>query len=460
MNKPSAGFADVLVGLQYGDEGKAKIVDLLAHDYDIIARFNGGANAGHTVITPHGEAKLKQIPSAVFHANKVLYIGSGCVVNMVKLAAEIKTLADLGISLKQRLFISHRCSVVQPHHIALDLEYGSVIGTTGKGIGPCYADHSIRMKGHDRSGIQLKDLCSDPSTAFTIVQKNLSKEIQPPLSASQISSALAEIEAAWELVAEYVVEDDLFLTKRVSSGERVLFEGAQSVLLDTTFGEQPYVTSSRTGPSYAYTGGDLSCRFHRKSIGIVKAIMSRVGAGSFPSEFGGSASAEYCNTAASRWIGREEESRLDYLALLRSASPLDIGKGIRIQAGEYGTGSGRPRRIGALDLVNLKATVAFHGIDEVFINRCDSLSLFKLTRNGRIPTVVEYGKSHPDVKVKTMEFEGFDLAELDTAQGKAIPPQLEQLIDFIERYVDCDVVGVGVGPKRSDNISRTAKGRK
>ncbi|MBN9115023.1 MAG: adenylosuccinate synthetase, partial [Pandoraea sp.] len=153
-----SGYADVLVGLQYGDEGKAKIVDMLAADYDIVARFNGGANAGHTVQTPRASARLAQVPSGVFHSGKLLYIGSGCVVNLTKLSDEITTLRNAGCQLATRLYLSEHCTVIQPVHLDLDAGHGAGIGTTGNGIGPCYADLSLRWQRGIRTVVQIRDL--------------------------------------------------------------------------------------------------------------------------------------------------------------------------------------------------------------------------------------------------------------------------------------------------------------
>jgi adenylosuccinate synthase len=453
----SSGYADVLVGLQYGDEGKAKIVDMLADSYDIIARFNGGANAGHTIDTPHGSARLMQVPSGAFHSGKLLYIGSGCAVNIVKLAAEIDALSAQGVRLDGRLFISHRCVVVQPIHILADRAHGQSIGTTGNGIGPCYADRAARMRAGKRTTVQFRDMLSDEDNAFRIMQANSdSNSFHVTLDESSEDGWLelfASMRSAWEQVRPFVCNDDLFLSNKVVNGARVLFEGAQSVMLDVVQGDQPFVTSSHTGPAYAYVGGDLPCRFHRKSIGVMKAIVSRVGAGEFPAELGGTRSARYCAEAAASGIGQaEERANADVEALLASDDDFDTGLALRVLTGEYGTGSGRPRRIGLLDLPQIRRAIALHGIDELYINKCDCLTHFDQTSNAVIPVIVAYRTEGAVAQAVIEKFPTFDPLD-DTMPASGIPAALKALLQSIERHAGCPIAGVGIGPRRADNIS-------
>ncbi len=267
------GYADVLVGLQYGDEGKARVVDHLAAGYDVIARFNGGANAGHTIATSDGTLRLRQVPSGVLHPRVSLYIGSGCVIGLQQLASEIEMLAGLGIDLAARLTISDRCPVVQPAHFLSDRRDGGRIGTTGNGIGPCYAELAARMRGGERSAFQLRDLMLDESRVFEQMARLASQHTD-----EDIPGLIQEMRQAWQVVRPFVTHNPVALLERVEGGARVLFEGAQSVMLDVVQGAQPWVTSSHTLPSYAYVGGDLPCLYHRKTIGVAKAIVSRVAA--------------------------------------------------------------------------------------------------------------------------------------------------------------------------------------
>jgi adenylosuccinate synthase len=434
------GYADVLVGLQYGDEGKAKIVDHLAHGYDIIARFNGGANAGHTIRTPVGSAKLAQVPSGAFHPDKLLYIGSGCAVNLEKLAGEIDALERAGPTLDGRLLISGRCVVVQPVHIRMDVLHGSDIGTTGNGIGPCYADLAIRMRSGCRTVVQLRDLHENLDLAFgQMAAYDRLSEARSEAHEADIAACLDRLRAAWTRIRPFVTMDDLFLTRLVRAGKRVLFEGAQSLQLDVSLGDQPYVTSSHTCASFAYVGGDLSCRYHRKTIGVAKAIVSRVGAGPFPSEFGGMASASYCARAAREGMGREaERTRFDPQALLASGDPFELGIALRMLTDEYGTGSGRPRRIGALDVSQLADAAIRHAVDEIYLNKCDSLALFPDKASGAIPVFDE---------ASVRWFPAFAVP-LNTS----LPPSLRGLMAHIERRTGCRIAGIGTGPARGDII--------
>jgi adenylosuccinate synthase len=447
------GYADVLVGLQYGDEGKAKVVDWLAPDYDIVARFNGGANAGHTVVSERGTFKLAQIPSAVLHDQKLLYIGSGCAVNVVKLAAEIQSLTAAGIQLDGRLYISANASLIQPHHLVKDFVEGQLLGSTGNGIGPCYADRAMRMIGGARVGLRLEDLMRKRQLAVRSMNDSLVQAL-PRFDVKPAPWGTDELLRAWTTVSAYVVEDPQFLVRRVKSGARVLFEGAQSVQLDVGAGEQPFVTSSHTDPGYAYVGGDLSCRFHRKTIGIVKAIVSRVGAGTFRAEFGGSRSESYCAHAAANGIGRRHElETFDPLKLLKSSDGFDVGIALRMLTNEYGTGTGRPRRVGMLDIPQLRDTIERYGVDEVFINKVDCLTHFEASASGTIPIVSDC-RNGSDVTIATLPAFGKSGIE-DAIAGKPSAP-LKHFLDFARANLGCEIRALGVGPKRTDTLSLEA----
>lgn len=433
-----SGYADVLVGLQYGDEGKARVVDHIAGDYDVVARFNGGANAGHTIATPQGAVRLRQVPSAVLHPAVSLYIGSGCAIGLAQLAEEIAMLAELGIQLQGRLAISERCLVVQPLHVARDCAQGASIGTTGNGIGPCYADHALRARGSERTSFQLRDLVQDAEAVFRQMAVAAGHDGDPVDAA-----AFDAMRSAWLLVRDYVISDSGYLAQRVAQGARVLFEGAQSVMLDVTHGEQPWVTASHTVPAYAYVGGDLPCRYHRKTIGVAKAIVSRVGAGRFPSELGAQRSAAYCADAAHQGIGREQEAAAhDPIALLAGDEPFHVGMAIRMLTGEYGTGTGRPRRIGLLDIAQLRRTVQQHGVDELFLNKCDALALFAQTRDPAI-LVVDDG-----LESATRRFPAFAMDALPNHSADPLPPQLDVLLRWLADTLGCRLRGVGLGPAR------------
>lgn len=459
-NRVETGYADVLVGLQYGDEGKAKIIDVLAPNYDVIARFNGGANAGHTIDTPQGQISLKQVPSGIFNENTKLYVGSGCAVNLWKLSVELDAIAAHGIDLRGRLRLSDRCAVVQPMHLLLDQRNGRQIGTTNNGIGPCYADRVMRMRDGIQVNIQLRDLLRDTDAALAAMVKNVAGELSVATDQvrQEVDEQLRSLPSLIDKLRPYVESDRAYLSKLVNQGARVLFEGAQSIMLDVVHGDQPYVTSSHTIPSYAFVGGDLSSRYHRFTIGVAKAVVSRVGQGPFPAELGGERSAKYCADAAITGLGkRVEAEQYKPEELLKSKDAFDVGMALRMMTGEYGTGTGRPRRIGMLDLSQLKEVVQTFGIDFVYINKFDCLSLYEKTVYGGVPVLMPLaeGQSHGEGEVKVLP--AFPvLPSGSSLKPEDLPTALVELKAFIECRIGAEVVGVGLGPERD----RTAEFKK
>lgn len=461
------GYSDVLIGLQYGDEGKAKIIDLLAPRYDIVARFNGGANAGHTISTDQGTIALMQIPSAVFYPNIDLYIGSGCVLGLAYFARELDKCSELGFELKGRLFISPQASIVQPHHIVLDALLHKEIGTTGKGIGPCYSDRASRAANGLMRNIRVGALKADPVKYLKFMELNL-KEVQDlyGLSSDTGVDELAKIERNIEAIFPFITDNSLYLQKRIETGARVLFEGAQSTMLDVAKGTVPYVTSSHTVAGYAYVGGDVAPKYHRYTFGIAKAIMSRVGNGSFISEYGGKESEEYCYTALSKGINRQTESEFDPIELLGSSDPLDVSKGLRILSGEYGTGTKRPRRVGNLDLVQLEHAVRQNAVDFIFLTKCDLLNNFRYTISGEVAytsaylnekneLVYDFPATEDEAMYLRPEVRGWNVFEENIDEANTfsdLPGQLRFLLSAVEERTGAKVVGVGTGPKRDEIV--------
>ena len=462
------GYSDVVLGLQFGDEGKARIVDYLAKDYDIIARFNGGANAGHTIENDKGRVALQQIPSGIFHKNTVLYIGSGCNVNIEKLAEEIEKLSEIKIDIRKRLKISSHASVIQPHHILLDEMLGKSVGTTKNGIGPSYADKAMRMYKGRIVNIRMADLLDGEDKFFDCIRKNLTETArQYGIKIKNPQNTINKIKTAYRKIKPFIEVNPLYLTKEVEKGRRVLFEGAQSVMLDVSKGSIPYVTSSSTVSGAAYVGGDLPSRYHRKTIGIVKAVMSRVGHGPFPSEFGGRRSEEYCMAIEDGKIKYPKVKELEYNVekLIKSGDDFKVGVALRILSKEYGTVTSRPRRIGALDLVQLSHTVKMNGVDEIYINKCDLLCEYSRTKEGKMPVVVSYtldGKKINYVPVATTALYRvkpgveFRKSVSDNVSGvrkfNQLPQALRIFLKEIEKVCNCKIAGVGVGPKREQFI--------
>ena len=461
----SMGCADILIGLQYGDEGKAKVIDAIADDYEIIARFNGGANAGHTISVNGATIALHQIPSGVFHPTKKLYIGSGCVVSPASIASELGALAKLGIFLDGRLHISSLASVVQPHHILADQLFFEAIGTTKQGIGPAYADRALRVHGERLLNIRTGHLLADFTDAIKCVRGNLAgfvREHELTLSHEEADSLLNNFIVASRSMLPHIEEDPLFLSSLVSKGASVLFEGAQSFMLDVAWGAVPFVTSSHTIAAAAYTGGDLHPKYHRRTIGVAKAVMSRVGNGPFVSEFGGNRSQSYCASAP---LDCQASEQVHAESLLGSGDAFNIGIALRALSGEYGATTGRPRRTGALDLVQLRYAVECNGVDQLFLNKCDTLSLFSRTEGGRIPVVTSYCLDEkvvsfpPTTQIQervTPSFEYWSAFSTNLQSFTAwneLPQVLKDLISDISNRI-CPVMGIGVGPGREQLIMR------
>lgn len=464
------GFADIVLGLQFGDEGKARVIDNLAQNYDIIARFNGGANAGHTIANEKGTVALNQIPSGIFYPQTTLYIGSGCVINLEKLATEIKKITELGINLTKRFKISSQTSIIQPHHLLLDAFLGKTVGTTKNGIGPAYADRAMRMYGEKLVNIRLGDLVDDANHFFEIIAINLNDiqgQYDLKIDTKQTMQALRD---AFTQIKPFIELDPLYMEKRVEQGAKVLFEGAQSVMLDIVKGSVPFVTSSSTIAAAAYTGGDLSPKYHRKTIGVVKAIMSRVGYGPFPSEFGGRKSEEYSLETINGQSKNTKLTEANFAVdkLIKSSDPFEVGIALRVLSGEYGTVTQRPRRVGCFDLVLLKHTVKMNGVDEVVITKCDLLKEYSRTQNIQMPVVTEYtldGKAIDYVPGATSAFYRVkpviadlpvfteDIAEVKTFAK--LPQALQNFVKKIETVSGCKVIGLGTGPKRDQYIDLT-----
>lgn len=465
------GYSDVLIGLQYGDEGKARVIDVIGGNYDIIARFNGGSNAGHTIETDKGRLVLHQVPSGVFYPDTILYVGSGCVINIEKLITEIENIENFGLKISKRLRLSSQATLIQPHHLLIDGIMGKAIGTTKNGIGPAYADKAFRAFNDRILNVRLGDVMADPSRFLAYVEKNLKNVVKEhSIKNVDVNKIMTNLRKATEEIRPYVEEDTLFLSKKVDSGRNVLFEGAQSFMLDVTKGTVPYVTSSNTAAAAAYVGGDLSPKHHRKTIGVAKAIMSRVGNGPFVSEFGGERSEKYCIEGDGALHDKNKEAQENVEKLLQSSNEFEIGKALRVLGNEYGSVTGRPRRVGILDLVQLRYAVRCNGIDELWLNKCDLLVDFAKTKYKDIPLITEYSLGGKKIDfVPTSEKECREIkgkAELkngfvDDISGirdyEKLPKELISLLTFVEKYVGCNLLGVGVGSNRYKYVLKDSK---
>ncbi|MBK7689866.1 MAG: adenylosuccinate synthase [Bacteroidetes bacterium] len=332
-------MVDVLLGLQWGDEGKGKIVDFLAPEYDIIARFQGGPNAGHTLYLNDKKVVLHTIPSGVFHPKLLNVIGNGVVIDPVSFKAECEEIEGLGVQLASTLIISEKAHIILPTHKALDkaneLAKGSnKIGSTLKGIGPTYMDKT------GRNGLRVGDLLQSDFTERynTLKDKHLSLLKQMHYE-EDISHLEADFFAAVEALKKYkILAVDYWLNEQISQGKKVLAEGAQGTMLDIDFGTYPFVTSSNTITAGLCTGLGIAPKWVGKVFGISKAYCTRVGSGPFPTEL------------------------LD-----------ETGDLLRKKGNEFGSTTGRPRRCGWIDLVALKYACMLNGVTDLIITKADVL---------------------------------------------------------------------------------------
>jgi adenylosuccinate synthase len=417
----------VLAGLQWGDEGKGKVVDLLSKDFDVVARYQGGANAGHTIIIDGKKTVLHLIPSGIFTEKIICVIGNGTVIDPEALIAEIEILKKDGINLEGRLFISYDAHVILPYHKIIDAineSKSDKIGTTKKGIGPAYFDK------YARRGIKFSDL-NNHNILNEKISGNLAHltEIFPDsdelknLSAEKIAGDLL---GQFDSIKKYFVQTQYLLDSYIKQGRNILLEGAQGALLDVDFGTYPYITSSSPTSGGASTGTGIPPTLINGVIGIFKAYTTRVGEGPFPTEL------------------------FD-----------DCGKRIAETGAEFGATTGRPRRCGWLDLVALKYAVMINGVTELVITKSDVLENFDEIKAATAYEIdgheTDEFPSNPYV-LKNADpvyrtFKGWGKIRETGDYGK-LPEEFRVYITFIENYVKVPVKYVSTGASRSDIIVR------
>jgi adenylosuccinate synthase len=393
--------ADIILGCQWGDEGKGRIVDLYAADYDVVARFGGGDNAGHSIVVGTQELALRIVPSAVMHPHVELFVGGGTVVNPQTLLGELEKLAAIGID-TSRVKISDRAHVVLPHHVSRDAaaerERGSgAIGTTGRGIGPAYVDRVAR------SGIRFADVLRQP---LDCAQGDSGKDDRDVLEDAK-------------RLAPHVVDGVAYIHDRLNDGKRILLEGAQGTLLDVGYGTYPYVTSSHTIAGGACTGLGVGPGAIGRAIGVFKAYCTRVGAGPLPSEL------------------------LD-----------ERGEQLRRQGGEFGTVTGRPRRCGWFDAVAARYAVALNGLTSAIVTKLDVLTGFE-----RVGIVTGYrvgGRSvgfsdagEPDLQTDVEELPGWSESITGCRQIADLPGAARAYVRRVQEILDVPIEMVSVGRERS-----------
>ncbi|MCB9849798.1 MAG: adenylosuccinate synthase [Phycisphaerales bacterium] len=422
-----------VVGLAWGDEGKGKIVDLLCADYDIVVRYNGGANAGHTVCIGDKKFALHLLPVGVLREGVVGVIGPGVVVDPVALLAELDELAQRGMDVSKRLRISDRAHLVMPYHKIEDRlrEGGGAaqkIGTTARGIGPCYADKMLRSP-----ALRVADLL-DLQGVETRVRKTVDgkRSIFQARYGDDGDLNFGEIWADMRMAAErlkpMIADCSTYVLDQADAGKRVFFEGANGMLLDVDHGTYPFVTSSHTGPQGIAAGAGVPHNFIGRCIGVTKAYTTRVGEGPFPTELLG-----------------------------------EVGDQIREAGHEYGTTTGRPRRCGWLDAFALRAMVRLSGVSEIALAHLDTLSGFEKVGictqyrlKGRdVPAIPASAAdlAHVDTVIELMPGWSGDLSAY-TASAE-LPEPARNYIAKIEAIAGVPVTLVSVGPDREQTIVRS-----
>ncbi len=409
----------VIVGLQWGDEGKGKIVDYYAKNMDIVCRFNGGNNAGHTIVTEKAKTILHIIPSGILHENVQCFIGSGTVINPEVFLNEIDLLKKNGISnIEKRVFLSERAPLILSHHILIDelREKERKIGTTKRGIGPAYEDKIARR------ALRVCDLV-DPKTILKKIKLlnsdsfyGTNEKVKEALN--NTAKNLSQIS---EKIKPYIADVSSMLIEAIKHDKKILFEGAQGILLDIDFGTYPFVTSSNTLPQAAAIGMGIPLPKDTKFIGVMKAYTTRVGEGPFPTEIKG-----------------EEAER------------------IRKTGSEYGATTGRPRRCGWLDLVSLRYAIEISGVEHIALTKADVLSDFpeikvctKYRLNGNTITKLPADTSLLyEVEPIYETFESWD----KDISFTHLPKNLINFIKIIENFTNAKISLISFGPRRNEVI--------
>lgn len=419
-------FTDVLIGLQWGDEGKGKIVDYLANHYDIVARFQGGPNAGHTLKINNETFVLHTIPSGIFHKNVMNVIGNGVVIDPITFKKEIDKLLALGVDVKQNLLISNRAHLILPSHKALDAaseakKGTSKIGSTLRGIGPTYMDKT------GRNGLRIGDiLLPDFVTQYNFLkEKHFDILRQYDDTLPDISTLENEwFEGVKVLNELQIISTEYYLNNALAKGKRILAEGAQGSMLDIDFGTYPFVTSSNTISSGACTGLGIAPTRIKDVIGISKAYCTRVGSGPFPTE-----------------LNDETGQRLR-----------DIGH-------EYGATTGRPRRCGWIDLPALRYSIILNGLTQLVITKIDVLNSFESLKvcthykvNGNLTQELPYDLCKEEIEPVYKEFKGWNCEISSSQQFEELPAELISYINYLEEYLAVPVTIISNGPKREELI--------
>lgn len=418
---------DVLLGLQWGDEGKGKIVDVLAPKYDVVARFQGGPNAGHTLEFDGRKHVLHQIPSGIFREKTKNVIGNGVVLDPIVFKTEIEKLEKYNLDVRSNLFISKKATLIIPTHRLLDQAQEKAkgenkIGSTLKGIGPSYQDKI------GRQGLRVGDILSEnfkeKFKKLADLHFEILKHHDLVFNWNELESSF--LEAIAFLKQFELIDSEYFLNQELKAGSSILAEGAQGSLLDIDFGSYPFVTSSSTVTAGACTGLGIAPRHIGEVYGIFKAYSTRVGSGPFPTE-----------------LLNEE------------------GEAMRKEGNEYGSTTGRPRRCGWIDLPSLKYSIMINGVTQLLMMKADVLSVFpgikvctqyKLS-NGSVTDQVPYELINEKITPIYTELKGWNCS-LKGLVEEQLPGELQNYIEFLETKLSVPISLISTGPDRTETIHR------
>jgi len=420
-------MVDVILGLQWGDEGKGKIVDFFAPRYDMIARFQGGPNAGHTLYVNDKKVVLHQIPSGIFHENTINLIGNGVVLDPVTLRRECESVKSFGIDYRKNLYISQRTHLILPTHRALDkaseLSKGSdKIGSTLKGIGPAYMDKT------GRNGLRVGDLLDkDFDAHYKLLRQKHLKLLDSMHFQEDLSEMEKEFLDALDFLRQFkIVPGEYFINEKIRQGKKVLAEGAQGSMLDVDFGTFPFVTSSNTISAGVCTGLGIAPQLIREVIGVTKAYCTRVGGGPFPTEL-------------------EDET----------------GERLRKAGSEFGATTGRPRRCGWIDLVALRYACMINGVTRLVMTKADVLDDFDqldmctgYRMEGKTSEEVPFQMLQQRIEPVLSTFKGWKKDITRISSYDALPEEMKTYITFIDSYLKVSVSYISNGPARHQLIEK------
>ena len=417
---------DVLLGLQWGDEGKGKIVDVLTPNYKVVARFQGGPNAGHTLEFENQKYVLRSIPSGIFQGGKINLIGNGVVIDPALFKGEIDALEASGHNLTDRLYISKKAHLIMPTHRLLDsasevAKGDDKIGTTGKGIGPVYTDKI------SRNGLRVGDIFHNFEEKYQQATKRHKEMLD---NCNFDYDNLAELEEEWfegveKLKTFKMIDSEQFVNDQIKQENSVLAEGAQGSLLDIDFGTYPFVTSSNTVCAGACTGLGISPHSIGEVFGIFKAYVTRVGSGPFPTEL------------------------FD-----------EVGKEMAVKGNEFGSVTGRPRRCGWIDLVALRYTIMVNGVTQLIMMKSDVLDDFETIKlcvayniNGERTEIFPF-EVNEDITPEYIEMAGWQEDMTKVQSENEFPEEFNAFLSFLEDELEVPIKIVSVGPDRAQTIIR------